>query len=81
MYVSLVDYATVNFDLTILYTDVVEENLNNNKIDLFIGQQLNSKVRVQKNQFLDKITLPENGAFAKIFPNVAPTTMHGKTRN
>ena len=49
MYVSLVDYATVNFDLTILYTDVVKENLK--KLDSFIGQQLNSKVRVQKKSF------------------------------
>ena len=68
MYVSLVDYATVNFNLTILLnTDVVEENLH--KLGLFIGQQLNSQVRVQKNHFLDKITFPENGAFAKIFPD------------
>ena len=51
MYVSLVDYATVNFDLTILYTDVVEENLKKNKLDLFIDQQLNSQVRVQKKSF------------------------------
>ena len=67
MYVSLVDYATVNFDLTILYTDVVEENKK--KLASFIGQQLNSQVRVQKNHLLDKITFPENGAFAKIFPD------------
>lgn len=60
-----------------LYTDVVEENLNKSKLDIFIGQQLNSKVRVQKK----KKTFPENGAFAKIFPHVAQTTMHGKTRN
>lgn len=79
MHISLVDYATVNFDLTILYTDVVQENLN--KLDSFIGQQLNSKVRVQKKSFLDKITLPEKGAFAKIFPNVAQTRTHEKTRN
>lgn len=55
--VSLVlvgDYATVNFDLTILYTDVVEENLNNNKIDLFIGQQLNSKYEEIFGDLLDE---------------------------
>ena len=43
LYAWFVDYATVNFDLIILYTDVVKEHKN--KLPLFIGQQLNSKVR------------------------------------
>ena len=45
LYASFVDYATVNFDLIILYTDVVKEHVNEKKLPLFIDQQLNSKVR------------------------------------
>ncbi|CAH3018175.1 unnamed protein product [Porites evermanni] len=55
--VSLVlvgDYATVNFDLTILYTDVVEENLKKNKLDLFIDQQLNSQYEEIFGDLLDE---------------------------
>ena len=43
LYAWFVDYATVNFDLIILFTDVVKEHQK--KLPSFIAQQLNSKVR------------------------------------
>lgn len=43
LYASFVDYAIVNFDLIILFTDVVKEHKD--KLHLFVDQQLNSKVR------------------------------------
>ena len=51
-----------------LYTDVVEENLNNNKIDLFIGQQLNSKVRVQKKSIFRQNNTSRERCFRQNLP-------------
>lgn len=52
--VVVADYATVNFDLIILYTDVVKEHVNEKKLPLFIDQQLNSKYEEIFGSLLDE---------------------------
>ncbi|KAM7431805.1 Immunoglobulin superfamily member 10 [Porites harrisoni] len=59
--VVLADYATVNFDLIILFTDVVKEHQK--KLPSFIGQQLNSKYEEIFGGLLDEQIGNQEGEF------------------